>query len=278
MTAEAERQGRVAPAGNTSDFVVRIASGLGLAVISLVAAILGGWATATVVAIVMGIVHLEWVKLTERVPWPSAIFTAALVIALTVITAGLVAPGFALVGGALLTAGITKFHWRPLGVLYAAALGVGLVSLRLSTHGLEAILLLFAVVWATDTGAFFAGRLIGGAKLWPIVSPNKTWAGALGGLAAGVVAGLGITPFIATPVSIPLVFIIVLLSIASQAGDLYESALKRWFGAKDTGSIVPGHGGLMDRVDSLTFAAGLAAIIGFGHGGWANIGQGLLIW
>lgn len=268
---------RRATRGNTSDFTTRIVSGVTLAVITLLAAVLGGWVTAFVLSIVVSIVHLEWAAMTEQSPWPTAVFTVGLVVALAMVTLGFPGPGLVIVVLAILGATATMYLWRPLGVLYAASLGVGLLTLRNSDNGLAAVLVLFAVVWATDTGAFFAGRLIGGERLWPAVSPNKTWAGAIGGLVVGVIAGLIAAPLLNVSLNLPLVLIILLLSIASQAGDLFESAIKRWFGAKDSGSIVPGHGGLMDRVDSLTFAAGLAAVIGYLHGG-GNVAQGLLAW
>lgn len=276
MTLGTTGERRASP-GNTGDFLTRIVSGLTLAVIALLGAVLGGWVTAFVLCIVMSMVHLEWAAMTEQSPWPTAVFTAGLVVALAMVTLGFPGTGLVIVGLAILTTSVTMYFWRPIGVIYVSMLGIGLLVLRNSDNGLAAVLLLFAVVWATDTGAFFAGRLIGGAKLWPSVSPNKTWTGAAGGLVAGAVAGLVATPLLNIAFSLPLVLIILLLSIASQAGDLFESALKRWFGAKDSGSIVPGHGGLMDRVDSLTFAAGLAAFIGYLHGG-ANVAQGLLAW
>ena len=276
MTVGATGERRATP-GNTGDFVTRIVSGVALAAIALLAAVLGGWATAFVLGIVVSIVHLEWVAMTEQSPWPTAVFTAGLVVALAMITLGFSGTGLAIVGLAILTTTATMYLWRPVGVLFASMLGVGLLALRNSDNGLAAVLLLFAVVWATDTGAFFAGRLIGGAKLWPGVSPNKTWVGAIGGLVVGVIAGLLAAPLINVSLSVPLILIIALLSVASQAGDLFESAVKRGFGAKDSGSLVPGHGGLMDRVDSLTFAAGLAALIGYLHSG-SEVAQGLLAW
>jgi phosphatidate cytidylyltransferase len=268
---------RRAMPGNTGDFATRIVAGVTLAAIALLGAVLGGWVTAFVLGIVMSIVHLEWAAMTEQSPWPTAVFTVGLVVALAMITLGYPGTGLVIVGLAILTTTATMYLWRPLGVLYASMLGVGLLALRNSDGGLAAVLLLFAVVWATDTGAFFAGRLIGGEKLWPAISPNKTWAGAIGGLVAGVVAGLVAAPLFNVSLSVPLAIIILLVSVASQAGDLFESAIKRWFDVKDSGSIVPGHGGLMDRVDGLTFAAGLAALIGYLHGG-GNVAQGLLAW
>lgn len=127
-------------------------------------------------------------------------------------------------------------------------------------YGVETVLWLMGVVWATDTGAFFFGRTIGGPKLAPKLSPNKTWAGLLGGMlsaglvGAGVAAACGGSPYILAPLAI-------VLAVISQGGDLGESALKRRFGVKDSGKIIPGHGGVLDRVDGLMPVAPLVALL-----------------
>jgi phosphatidate cytidylyltransferase len=251
-----------------SDLVARVVSAAVMAIVALLGAVLGGWPAAIVLGIVTGIVHLEWVSLTDRSPFPAAVFTAGLVIALAMITIGFVQGGLIIVGLAIVAAALTMSGWRPLGVAYAAVIGVGLLLIRLAPDGLVAVLLILAVVWATDTGAFVAGRAIGGAKLWPAISPRKTWAGAAGGLAGGV---FGIAP------GAVLIAIIVALSIAGQMGDLFESWVKRKFGAKDASRLVPGHGGLMDRVDGLVFATGLALLVGWLHAG-PDLARGLLAW
>jgi len=134
------------------------------------------------------------------------------------------------------------------------------------------------VVWMTDSAAFFTGRQIGGEKLAPAISPSKTWSGALGGLALGAGAGLLVwTIFTDSPWWIGLV-ISVSISILGQLGDLSESAVKRHFRIKDSGDIIPGHGGLMDRLDSLTFGIILVLIIGALHGGFGAVADGLLFW
>jgi phosphatidate cytidylyltransferase len=267
-----------APATPGRELLARVVSAVALALIALVGALFGGWAAATVIAIVLAIVHLEWANITDHSPWPTAVFTAGLVIAIAMFTMGLHVGGLTIVALAILAAAATWDVWRPLGVLYASLLGFGLLTLRLSPDaGLAAVLFVLAVVTATDTGAFFVGRRIGGAKLWPRVSPNKTWAGAIGGLVAGVIAGFVALALLGVPVSPPLAAIVVVLSIAAEAGDLFESFVKRQFGAKDSGRLLPGHGGLMDRVDGLAVAAGLAAMIGWFHAG-GDIGRGLLAW
>jgi len=143
--------------------------------------------------------------------------------------------------------------------------------------GFIALIFVLLIVWTTDIGAYFAGRGIGGPKLWPRVSPNKTWAGAIGGFAVSLLVAAG---FAASGVSriLPLLIVGGALSIAGQLGDLFESAVKRHFGVKDSGHLIPGHGGLMDRLDSLVAAIALAAILGILRGGVDGAGRGLMVW
>ena len=160
-----------------------------------------------------------------------------------------------------------------------AMLGLGLLLLaRRTGTGPGRSARRLAVVWATDTGAFFAGRAIGGPKLWPAVSPKKTWAGAIGGLVAGIVAGLAMRGAGAGASRAGAGAVSAGLSLAGQAGDLFESAVKRRFGAKDSGMIVPGHGGMMDRVDGLVFAAVAALSSVCCMAGRGNLAGGLLAW
>ncbi|HZP19016.1 MAG TPA: phosphatidate cytidylyltransferase, partial [Bauldia sp.] len=187
--------------------------------------------------------------------------------------------GFAVAAVSLIVAAATSPRaWRPAGVAYAALFGLSLLSLRYAPLGREALVFVFAVTWATDTGAYFGGRGIGGPKLWPAVSPKKTWSGAISGLIAATAAGVLVARAFALPVSLPLVLVTLFLSLACQAGDLFESAVKRHFGVKDAGHLIPGHGGLMDRVDGLIFVAAAAALIGLVHLGPARLGEGLLLW
>jgi phosphatidate cytidylyltransferase len=124
------------------------------------------------------------------------------------------------------------------------------------------MLFIFAVVWATDIFAYFIGRAIGGPKLAPPISPGKTWSGAIGGTLASVLAGLAVVYLAGEPVGFGLVAVILLLSIASQIGDLFESWIKRRFGVKDSSRLIPGHGGVMDRVDGLVSACFVAFLVG----------------
>ncbi len=201
---------------------------------------------------------------------------------LTVVTVAVAALGLgaalAMRAARLSGQGETTTAWAPWGVFYAAVPCIALDSLRGGPLGLWVILFLFAVVWSTDIAAYFTGRALGGPKLWPAVSPKKTWSGALGGLAAAVVAGVAVAHFAGAPRLLPVAAVAAVLSVASQAGDLLESSLKRKFGVKDSGTIIPGHGGLLDRVDGLVAAAALAILIAAIHGSATRGTGGLLAW
>ena len=167
--------------------------------------------------------------------------------------------------------------WSAAGVVYAGALVVSVGVLRGSLlFGPVAILWLFAVVWATDIMAYFGGRLIGGPKLWPQVSPNKTWSGFACGVFSGAACGLAVAP---STSNIPVVAGLSLAAaIVSQGGDLMESSVKRHFGVKDAGSLIPGHGGAMDRLDGFIAAALFALVVSVGHVGWSSAATGLFHW
>jgi phosphatidate cytidylyltransferase len=150
-----------------------------------------------------------------------------------------------------------------LGVLYVGVPAIALITLRSSEpHGLNAVLFTLLAVIVTDTCAYFAGRAIGGPKLWPKVSPNKTWSGLAGGVLGAAVVGAAFGAVVAGASSLRLVLIGLVLGLAAQAGDLGESALKRRFEIKDTSTLLPGHGGVMDRMDGIVTAATLALLIG----------------
>lgn len=147
------------------------------------------------------------------------------------------------------------------GVIAGAAILPILILRGNGEPGIYAVFYLYAVVWATDIFAYFVGRALGGPKLWPKVSPNKTWSGALGGmLAAALAAGL-LAYFSGLPNVVALMLLAVPLSIVSQAGDLAESAIKRVCGVKDASRLIPGHGGILDRLDGFTVAALVAVLI-----------------
>ena len=160
--------------------------------------------------------------------------------------------------------------WLGFGVLYIGLAGVSLIELRhADAAGRENVIFLFLVVWASDIGAYLAGRSFGGPKLWPAVSPNKTWSGAVGGLLVGLATAALLEPGTAGPRA---ALVAGVLGIVTQGGDLLESWIKRRFGVKDSSGLIPGHGGLLDRLDGVLAAAPAAALLA-----WA-LGPGVHLW
>jgi phosphatidate cytidylyltransferase len=177
------------------------------------------------------------------------------------------------------TAPATRRAWAAAGLIYAAAALLAPVLLRAdSSYGVAALFLLFAIVWATDVFGYFGGRLFGGPKLWPRVSPKKTWSGALAGTVAAVVAAAVLAQVLALNRVAVIGLGALALSALAQAGDLVESAIKRRFGAKDAGHVIPGHGGLMDRLDGFVAAASAAVVFAIVRGGIDAPARALLAW
>jgi phosphatidate cytidylyltransferase len=179
----------------------------------------------------------------------------------------------------LVAAASNRLIWTAAGVAYAGILLLAPISLRADPQlGLSAIVFVFGVVWATDIVAYFAGRALGGPKLAPSISPNKTWSGVFGGTSGALIVAAVTARYVPGSNTLALVVIAFLLSAASQIGDLAESALKRRFGAKDSGRLIPGHGGVMDRLDGFWAAALAATAIGVMRAGFDAPARGLLIW
>jgi phosphatidate cytidylyltransferase len=156
--------------------------------------------------------------------------------------------------------------WHAAGVLYIGLPALALVALRvLSPNGILLVVALFMIVWATDTGALVFGKLIGGKKMAPGISPGKTWAGTIGGTVTALAVFAPYAAMLASNLAIALGFALV-LSVVSHLGDLLESVIKRRFGFKDSGGLIPGHGGMLDRVDSLFAASIVFAMLVFGFG------------
>ncbi len=246
----------------------RLISGivLGLAAIGLTWA--GVWTFAALVLAVGLIVAWEWGRIVRKTEIDSILFVHAVsvVIAAALTLAGLAMLAvIALLVGAILAAilGFEKLGFSSgLGVLYSGLPVVVLIWIRQSPlYGFEAALFILLCVWASDTGAYFAGRGIGGPKLWPSVSPNKTWSGAMGGLTASLLVATAFKLAMTGLAWRPLLGMAAAMAVISQAGDLMESAIKRGYGVKDASGLIPGHGGFMDRVDGLIFAAVAAAVV-----------------
>jgi phosphatidate cytidylyltransferase len=223
---------------------------------------------------------------TEGEAAPAAAEAGSRNLVMRVIAALVLAPlaiAIAYVGGLLWTALATLvaiglyMEWLTIvgGADAIRVVASGIVALALA--GFAALIFVLLIVWVTDIGGYFAGRGIGGPRLWPRVSPKKTWAGAVGGFVASLAVAAG---FAAAGVgkTVPLLMLSALLTVVSQLGDLFESAVKRRFGVKDSSHIIPGHGGLLDRLDGFVAAVVVAAIFGFLRGGADGVGRGLMVW
>ena len=279
--------------GDASDLLLRVVSAAVLAPVALASAYVGGWVFFVVCAIAAGGILWEWTRLVAKRAGARILLPglAALLVALVLV--GLDQPEAAVAGiaiGAVLAAGLTSAWpnrwpaanpaaWPAGGVIYAGIAFLSPALLRRDADlGFVAILFLAATVWMTDIFAYIVGRAVSGPLLWPRVSPNKTWAGAIGGLAGGVVAGIGVAYASGLGELAAVGVVALLLSVLTQAGDLFESAVKRRFGAKDASRLIPGHGGLMDRLDGFLVAALAALLIGILRQGIDAPAHGLLVW
>lgn len=243
-----------------SELRLRILSALVLAAVVLIVTAWGGWPFRIVWVLVAGLVAYEWLSMASR----SHAVAAAIAVVLSGFLLGFslasqpalagVAAAAALIGAVLTPLVNGRFSLELCGVAYALAFALIAPALRsLPELGLAIIIWSFAVVWFTDIAAYFTGRRLGGPKLMPSVSPGKTWSGAIGGAIAGTLGGYAVwalTPA-ATQVVGPALVVLGSLaaSVFSQMGDLFESSLKRRFGAKDSSHLIPGHGGFLDRLD-----------------------------
>ena len=273
-----------ADAGQGSrNLMMRVLAALVLAPAAIAIAYTGGWLWAALVTLAAIGLYVEWLMIVgaareTRViaSGVTALAVAGICLASGRIDAALVVLAVGLAAVALLSP--ERRIWAATGFAYAAAAELASMLVRLDpVQGFAALMLVLLVVWVTDIGGYFAGRGIGGPKLWPRVSPKKTWAGAIGGFVlslavAGGFAALGYGQ------AVPVLLLAAVLSIASQLGDLFESAVKRRFGVKDSSHIIPGHGGLMDRLDGFVAAVVLAAIFGLLRGGADGVGRGLMVW
>ncbi len=278
-------ESQAAPAADqgSRNLIRRVVAALVLAPVAVAIAYAGGWLWTLLVTLAAIGLYVEWLMIVDvarqtRVVASGAVALAisGLCLALGRIDGSLLALALGLAAVALLSPG--RRDWIATGFGYAAAAQIASVLVRLDqVWGFVALILVLLVVWVTDIGGYFAGRGIGGPKLWPRVSPKKTWAGAVGGFVASLVIAAGFAAFGLGKTG-PLLLLGAVLSIASQLGDLFESAVKRRFGVKDSSHIIPGHGGLMDRLDGFVAAVVLAAVFGFLRGGVDGVGRGLMIW
>lgn len=257
-----------AAASKSSELKARILSSLVLGPAVLALVWLGGWPFRLLLAVAAVIAVREWVVIvggSARRPAVLPLALAAVAVSLGVaVTAGpLAGTAVALVLAAAVgwAAAGNDRGWMAAGLPYVALGAIGLDWLRESPQGgLGLFLFVMLAVWATDIGAYAAGRTIGGPKLAPRLSPKKTWAGLIGGVACSALAGALVA--LAAGAARPGVAALIgaVLAVVAQAGDLFESAVKRRYGVKDSGALIPGHGGLLDRIDGLLTAAAALAL------------------
>jgi phosphatidate cytidylyltransferase len=251
-------------AGQRSELKQRVVSGIIMAAAAFAAVAAGGAVFALAVALLAWLVFREWMALTAATAFPGPAFAANGAMGLAAFSTALLPGPLALGAIAVCAAAaytVLDRHHAPTARMAAFAIGycalaaLSLCGLRAAPEGLAAVLMLFAIVWGTDIGAYFVGRRIGGPKLAPAISPGKTRSGAAGGMViamAGAAIVSAVTGFATVPGAAAAGGFV---SIVSQAGDLFESWLKRVAGVKDSGRIIPGHGGAFDRVDGLLPAA-----------------------
>src|SRR5262245_8036557 len=265
-----DQQGSPRTAWLGGDFATRLLSGIAMAVIAAGALAAGAAAFNALVFVLALLLSWEWGRLVHG---RGAEIVIAVHVAAAALAVGLAALGFVGLGllalpiGAIVAMLLSLGRhslFAVLGVFYAGLPAVTLIWLRSDpTYGLRAAVFVILLVIAADTGAFLAGRGLGGPKLWPSVSPNKTWAGLLGGVLAGGIAGALMALAVPGSSALRLGATAAVLAFLAQMGDLMESAIKRRFGAKDTSALIPGHGGVMDRLDGLVIAATAAGLAGF---------------
>jgi phosphatidate cytidylyltransferase len=269
------------------DLGVRTASALALIPAVLLDIWLGGIWFHLFVALLCVMMAYEWTVIVhERSSSQFALHAAAALCGVFLLRdVGIGGSLLAIASLGAFSAAIAQYQGRPitawtyLGVFYCGLPAAALVILRDDpAFGITAMVWLFAAIWAADILAYFAGRIIGGPKLWPAVSPKKTWAGLGGAVAGGALAGAAVSLWIGQTGIWILAMIGALLGLVEQGGDLFESALKRRYGVKDSGRLIPGHGGVLDRVDGLVAAAMVAALLGASHRGADAAGAGLLLW
>ena len=273
------------PPLSMNNLALRILSAVVLAPLAIFAAYRGGWAFVLFWSLAAIAVLWEWttmvvggsyrlmfsscggaIAIAGFVSWLGRPIVAILMVGLGGLAAAIFAPD-------------ERRVWVTAGIGYAGVLLLAPVFLRADDmFGFAVIVLLFAIVWTTDVCAYFAGRALGGPKLLPVVSPKKTWSGAIVGVIGAVLVALFVADLFGSFNKLAIIIIAFVLSVVSQFGDLFESWVKRQFGAKDSSDLIPGHGGVMDRLDGFWAAALVACVIGVVRGGFDAPARGLLQW
>lgn len=275
------------PAGvsrSSSELMSRIVSGSVLAGLGLALTVYGVVSFAVLVTVVALIMSWEWARVVRGTGLDVAFWIQAISVVGAV---ALTAAGYAVMGAVVIALGsivvlplrVGADGWMSvLGVAYVGFPAITLVWLRsgIAPYGLYAVLFVFLVVWTTDIAAFAFGRSLGGPKLAPSISPGKTWSGFVGGVATAAVAAALVGAFALHTGPLRLGLVALLLALVAQAGDLAESALKRRFKVKDSSALIPGHGGFLDRMDSIVPVSVIAALIGLAID-WREPARALLL-
>lgn len=271
------------PSGGLTNLQTRILSAVVLIAIVLPITWYGGLAFRLLCAAIGAAILYEWLHMSAGIRRDHKTLLGLALAAVLVLLVAAV-PAFYVLSALVVAVAAAAALARVRGTGMEAAVGLGYAGLSAvalallrddDAQGLWAILFLFAVVWATDICAYFVGRAVGGPKLAPAISPGKTWSGAIGGTAGGIVAGMAVAWYVGFA-DIATVMVYLILSVVGQVGDLFESSVKRRHGAKDSSNLIPGHGGVMDRVDALVAAAFAFYVIGALSGGLDQPAHGLI--
>lgn len=255
----------------TSSLWPRIVTSLVLVPAALAAVYAGGWVLAIWASAAGIAMSREWIMIVHRereLGWRLALHAIAIIASQSLLLAGFTSYAMAavllmaLVGNVYAQRLQERSIWTVMGIMFIALPCLAFADLRmLEPFGLETVIWLLCIVWATDSAAYLAGSAFGGPKLAPLISPNKTWAGAVSGLAAGIMAGILLSQLNGFVARDSYVVACAGVSILTQCGDLAESFLKRTFGVKDASDLIPGHGGALDRLDGMIVATGGVAIL-----------------
>ena len=290
MSTQQDPAAKVNGASGSRNLALRVLSAIILAPLAIGAAYVGSWPFALFWTMAALAVLWEWIKLVAGPGHVLMFSTCAAAIAVAAIgelrhhpVASLLIVGLGLLAS-FIFAPQTRRVWIAAGVAYAGSMLLAPLYLRFDpNYGFQAVLLLFAIVWTTDVLGYFAGRAIGGPKLSPSVSPKKTWSGAIAGAIGAMLAAIAMVHVLDAfqlgrfhPGQWAAIGLV--LSVVAQVGDLLESWIKRRFGAKDASQLIPGHGGVMDRLDGFWAAALVGCVIGILHRGMLHPAAGLLVW
>jgi len=249
--------------GKASDLPRRAAAAIVMIAVAVGALLAGGVAFWILISVASLLMLAEWADLAKASPVDKRIAMFAVSVPLAILSPLAAGPDFFALGliaaATFFTGIVTRNTQLAAGIGYVALPAMALVFIRGLDDGAILAFWTLAIVWATDTGAYFAGRAIGGPKLMPAISPSKTWAGLGGGMVAALLTGLAFAQWGGLAMGLALSSLI--LAVVAQGGDLFESALKRRAGVKDSGTLLPGHGGVLDRLDGMVPVAPMVAIL-----------------